>query len=411
MFYSLWNICFVNQVYLTKLDKQMKRSYFKHMQKELNISIISQKAKELGLNQARISKDLEVSREAVSQWLKGVVFPRPAKLLKLGHLLGLTYSELVNNENEVEPVIAFRKVRGAKTKDNHVQRAKEMGFALEKLVDFLPFETITKPPELNKPHNEYNYIQNAVKAVRERLGIKKITVEVDEIIKCFSIFKTILIPVLLGDKKNHENALHIHLPASTTNWVYINLDTKIFDFKFWLVHEIGHIFTPSLKGEEAEDFVDNFAGAFLFPIEIARTTYSDLTNQRTNRSRYSILFKLAQKYLISPYTILYEVNKYATKNNYKEIDITTEFHAVNNKFINNYHSVSQTLFGNDKPEAKKYIKVVEKEFESVFFELLKKYIIEEKSSPSYIKSVLNVSTIDSIAIFQSLLDGIHQNTS
>lgn len=379
------------------------------MEKVLNIPLISQRTNELGLNQTEISEKLGVSKEAVSQWFREVSFPRPSKLLKLGQILNLAYNELVIKENEVEPVVAFRKVKSAKTTDMHFKRAKEMGYSLDKLVKYLPFEIVTKPPELLNPKNEYNYIQNAVKVIRGNLKINKITIDADDIIKCFIKYKTILIPILLGNKKNHENAIHIHLPVSATNWVYINLDTKVFDFKFWLVHELGHIFTPSLTGDEAEDFVDNFAGAFLLPAEIAKQTYYELIGYNDHQSRIPVIFNLAKRHVISPYTILYEVNKFAENNNQKKIDFGSEFHAQNNRFVNRFQLISENLFGENKPDAGEYIKVVEREFETIFFKLLRSYFKEEESSPSFVRSVLNVSVADSKEIYATIINAIHEN--
>lgn len=380
------------------------------MKKNLNISLITQKREELGLNQTELSEKVGVSKEAVSQWLNGESFPRPAKLLKLSQVLNLSYNDILQRTDEFEPVIAFRKVKSTKTTDEHVKRAKEMGFVLERLVEYLPFETITKPPILNNPQNDYNYIQQTVSILRDKLGISEIKVSAKDIIKSFEKFKTILIPVLLGSKKNHENALHIHLPKSFTNWVYINLDTKVFDFKFWLVHELGHVFTPTLSGDEAEDFADNFAAAFLFPKEISEKTYFDLKDETRIRDRINHIFNLAQRYVISPYTIQKEVDKFAIHTSQKKINLGESFPAQITNFQKKFQLVSEIWFDKTKPEVDEYLEVVEREFSTVFFDTLRKYISNEKSSPSFIRSILNIPIIDSKEIYQSLLNGIQKDT-
>ena len=103
------------------------------MQKALNTNLIKERLEEYGLNQNKLSKDLGVSREAVSQWLKNKTLPRPAKLLQLGKLLSLSYDDLVSIDKSLEPKIAFRKQGSAKTTETHIKRAKEMGYALEQL--------------------------------------------------------------------------------------------------------------------------------------------------------------------------------------------------------------------------------------------------------------------------------------
>lgn len=379
------------------------------MQKKLNISLLNLRTEELGLNLTDISKELGVSREAVSQWFKNQSFPRPRKLLNLSRILNLKHGEVVVKESIDAPIVAFRKVKNAKTSETHLKRAKEIGYSLKRLVKYLPFETVTKPPELISPKIEYEYIQNAVRAIKEKLEINKIGIGIEEIIKCFNKYKTILIPVLLGSRKNHENALHIHLPESATNWVYINLDTKVFDFKFWLVHELGHIFTPNLTGEVAEDFADNFAGAFLFPEEISKNTYEQLIKNEDEDKKISVIIHLAKRYFISPYTVYYEVNKYAEHYDKPKVILDSKFHKNINKFVNSYPLISEDLFGKDKPDASEYIKLVESEFETLFFKALKGIMKNEEISASYIRNVLNISNIDAKEIYSNLLDGLHKN--
>ena len=47
----------------------------------------------------------------------------------------------------------------------------------------------------------------------------------------------------------------------SANRVLINLDTHAHDFKFWMAHELGHAKAPDLRGDDAENFADMFAGA------------------------------------------------------------------------------------------------------------------------------------------------------
>jgi len=72
-------------------------------------------------------------------------------------------------------------------------------------------------------------------------------------------------------------ALHIYLPDSQTTIVYLNLDTKLFDFKFWMLHELGHVKTRGLLDPAAtEAFADSFAYAPLVPKAIAEAGYQAL---------------------------------------------------------------------------------------------------------------------------------------
>ncbi|MCZ3114980.1 hypothetical protein NYZ21_21315, partial [Acinetobacter baumannii] len=90
---------------------------------------------------------------------------------------------------------------------------------------------------------------------------------------------------LWGEKQLHANALHIALPAERVTFVFVNLDTKLEDFKFWMAHELAHVYTPYMAGkEEGEDFADAFAGALLFPQPCAIEAYGDAARSKRETS-------------------------------------------------------------------------------------------------------------------------------
>jgi Zn-dependent peptidase ImmA (M78 family) len=52
-------------------------------------------------------------------------------------------------------------------------------------------------------------------------------------------------------------------------FIQLNLDTNLEDSKFWMAHELAHVHTPDLAGnEESENFADAFDSALLFPAEL-----------------------------------------------------------------------------------------------------------------------------------------------
>lgn len=370
------------------------------MQKALNTNLIKERLTEYGYNQNKLSKELSVSREAVSQWLKNKTLPRPTKLLQLGKLLKLSYNDLVSIDNSLEPKIAFRKQGSAKTTETHIKRAKEMGYALEQLVEYLPSEMMIKPPALAKPVNEYSYIQKVANLIRDKFNSSNYKVEFSEVIDILNHFNTILIPVLLGSKKYHENALHIYLPESATTWIYINLDTKVFDFKFWLTHELGHILTPSLVGKETEDFADNFAGAFLLPGELAETQYHELKKLRGNRQKVNFLINTAKDLIVSPITIYKEINKYAKQNNLDKVDLEKSLYAATSNFTKDYQLISQILCEEEKPVVKNYIRDSEEFFHTIFFNLLKQYHEKRGITLSFIRKIIDLPITDAKEIYK-----------
>lgn len=372
------------------------------MQKSLNTNLVKDRLIEYGLNQSKVSKELDVSREAVSQWLKNKTIPKPAKLLSLGKLLNLSYSDLIIKEDFHEPKIAFRKVGNSKTRDSHIKRAKEMGYALEQLIKFLPQELMIKPPELKTPINSYNYIQNVTKLIRDKFSITDWEIKFTEVINIINDFNAILIPVMFGKQKAHENALHIYLPESKTTWIYINLDSKIFDFKFWLTHELGHILTPILTGDDAENFADNFAGAFLFPEEIAALKYKEIVQLRRKHAKVNLIIDIARELIISPITILKEIEKYSENTNLEKIDVGGNFYASCTKFTNQYKLISENVFGLQKPNVGDYINISKEKYGSIFFDLLQEYYKKEGLTSGYIKTVLNLPLTDAKEIFSYL---------
>ena len=224
----------------------MKSNY---SNKKLNLENIAGKLESMGLSQSKLASELGVSREAVSKWMKNEKFPRPEKLLGLAKLLKLRFEEIVVRvESEGEPAIAFRKKGRHQISDEYIAEAKYMGSLLEKLVPYLPFDTFSRPPSLIDPNQDYEYVHKITQEIRNYIGATGTSeISFQSLISFFDQFHAVIIPVFWGDRDQHENALHIYLPKTMTTWIYLNLDSKIHDFKFWMAHELGHIKSPDLK--------------------------------------------------------------------------------------------------------------------------------------------------------------------
>jgi transcriptional regulator with XRE-family HTH domain len=376
------------------------------MTNSLNIEKLNQRAEELGLNQAGIAKKLEVTREAVSQWFKNEKFPRPDKLLKLARLLDLTFSELVNKVPTVnEPVVAFRKKAGRKISADYLDQAKDMGQILATLAPKLPFDDLSQPPFLKFPSTDYAYVQKAAKRVRTEIGVPEgEEVPFQKLIRYFNDLHAVIIPVLWGNKENHENALHIYLPESMSTWIYLNLDCQVHDFKYWMSHELGHVYAPQLKNDDGEDFAEAFAAALLVPEELTSREYGALSRLTNIGAHINHIKRVAEQLVVSPLTVYYEINKYATHHGKTRIDLESgkEIHKATSNFNKQFKPVSECLFGTKNPSPTRYMASAKEQFGSPFFDILKEYIKENHKTASFIQSILNIPLLDAQNIYVEL---------
>ena len=388
-----------------KVDKTLQRRHTAHMKRTLNIKNIEEAMTRQGLNQAQLSTKIGVSRAAVSNWFKGDDYPRPDKLLKLGLSLNIDFRHLVCEEQErLDPVIAFRKKRGRKTTDEHLDRAKQMGVLLNALVPYLSMDTLSRPAILRAPENEYGYLQRVSSAIRRELHLSMIEpVHFRHLVGHFAKLHAIIIPVLWGYKEHHENALHVYLPESMTTWVYLNLDSKNIDFNFWMAHELGHVLAPDLRNETAEDFADGFAQALLFPEESASRLYQELQHHpRQEGSRIRHIVDTARFFNISPTTISLALRAYAKTRNLPRLDAEDSIYAVTTNLSKDAPSISDSVFTTNTPSPREYMSVAREVFESPFFEAMSQYVRQADVSVGFIETVLQIPLLDAREIIQEL---------
>lgn len=386
----------------------MTLDYNATMEKKLNIELALQALQEAGLSQTALADRLGVSKEAVSQWFLAKSFPRPGKLLQLGKLLDLSFDQLVIKSDPFTPKVAFRKMKGTKTTEKHISKAQDIGRFLRNLVPYLPFDILEVPPVLKVPSCDYDYLHKVTSKIRKDINLEPTdTLDFKHLIRRFRSLQTVVVPVMWGAKQRHENAVHIYLPDSQTTWVYLNLDVNIHDFKFWMAHELGHCLSPSLEGDEAENFADAFAGALLFSHELAKNSYEAIIKQSTMSAKINQVLAIANDHLISPYTVIGQVNRYALFDGLEEIDLSKGFNGAVTNFNKRYKNVSEALFASEAIEKKdleacEYISGVEDAFETPFFELLRQYLKAYSKGPGFIQSVLDVSLLDARSIHKEL---------
>lgn len=372
------------------------------MSKVLHSESVKAALGNLGWTQKRLADEIGVTSQAVTNWLKGTDFPRPDKLLKLAATLKLGFDQLVESK-ATKPVIAFRKKGSAKTTDGHIHRAEVMGALLKPLVAYLSPRRALRT-QIPAPSVDYETLQNAVKAVREKIGIgMQAVLTYEQLIGEFRANDAVIIPVMWGHKLNHENALHILLPEEQVTFVYLNLDTHQEDFKFWMAHELAHVYTPEIAGkEEGEDFADAFAGALLFPRELAHAAYADATKLSAKSAQMAVLRRYAGKHRISLFSVFCEVRKYAEAMAIPLLKVQeADIHALRN--VTRGALISESLFRPVPPEPKALITASSNVFQSEFFPSLQKMLHERGTGAGYIQQVLNVSIHDATALHAELV--------
>ncbi|MCP4766550.1 MAG: helix-turn-helix domain-containing protein [Gammaproteobacteria bacterium] len=372
------------------------------MIKTLKSDAIRSALADQGLSQKQLAEKTGVSSQAVTNWLKGKDFPRPAALLKLATTLQLNFDQLVQTSDADQPVIAFRKKANAKTTAIHMDKAKNVGMLLKPLVPYLQ-NLSTLRTLITSPSTDYEKIQTAVAQTRSRLGIgEKAVLGYEHIISEFSNCGAVLTPVLWGAKGNHENALHIRLPREDVTFIFLNLDTRLEDFKFWMAHELAHVYTPALAGtDEGEDYADAFAGALLFPEAMAEDAYHEALHHNHSDGILKLFLKYARANMISLYSVYKQVLHYIRANKLPPLPIEERaIHAARNSLPG--EMISEALFDPLPPPPEVYIAACKNEFDSDFFEALRRLVHEKDIGPSYIQQVLNTSVLDARALHEEI---------
>ena len=372
------------------------------MHKVIHSENLKQALQARGWTQKDLATELEVTGQAVTNWIKGVDFPRPDKLLKLATSLKLNFADLVLNTAKDQPVIAFRKKGGAKTTDSHIVKAIAMGSLLKPLVPFLP-ELRSLRVQLPSPTTQYDALQAVAAEVRARIGLGgQAVLSYEHLIGEFGANGAVIVPVMWGEKQNHKNALHILLPREQVTFIFLNLDTRLEDFKFWMAHELAHVYTPGMAGtEEGEDFADALAGALLFPKSLAEAAYPQATKQGSVSDEIRELQRHASAHSISLFSVFCEVNRYAKTQGLPALrSKDTDIHAIRNSQRGKL--VSEGLFAPTPPEPAAYVAAAQNVFRSTFFYALQRMIKSNGTGKGYVQQIMDISMQDAAALHSEL---------
>lgn len=375
-------------------------------QQSLNIELIKSRLIDLGLNQSSIASKLNVSREIVSKWLKNINFPKPKNLLDLGKLLKLSFGELVIFDKKYEPVVEFRKAKTTKITPEHKKHAQRMGETLERLIPYLPEPILTVPSVLNNPINDYNYIRSVVQHLRKIIRVIDRPIEIPSLLKLLKSLNIVLIPVLWGKRANYRNALYILLPNTQSSWIFVNLDSLVIDFNFWIAHELGHVISKNINKEDSESFNDSFAAEFLFPYSVSKGLYANISNL-SKQHQIAIINNTAKQFLVSPTCIYLQLRKYAINSGLEPINLEKDIHWITANFNKKIGTVSDSLFRSENRNADEYIRICESKFASPIFSALRKYSNEHPLSTGFIQQLFDISVVDAKSLQKVLMDGVN----
>lgn len=372
------------------------------MQKVIHSENLKQALQARGWTQKDLAREIEVTAQAVTNWMRGADFPRPDKLLKLATTLKLNFADLVAISSKDQPIIAFRKKGGAKTTDAHILKAIVMGSLLKPLVPYLS-ELRSLRVQIPSPTTEYDALQATAAEVRARIGLGgQAVLSYSHLIDQFGTNGAVVVPVLWGEKQNHKNALHILLPQEQVTFIFLNLDTRLEDFKFWMAHELAHVYTPGLAGtEDGEDFADALAGALLFPKSVAEVAYQQAARHDSVPAEIRALHRYAGEHSISLFSVFSEINRYAKAHGLPALRCKdTDIHAIRNNSRGKL--VSETLFEPTPPEPAAYIAAAENVFRSTFFSALKRMVKEQGTGAGYLQQIMDIAMQDAMTLHGEL---------
>ncbi len=378
------------------------------MQRSLNVDGVVGALQRKGWSRKDLAAAVGVSAQSVTNWLKGADCPRPDKLLKIAAALKLRLDELLVVPPErasTKPVVAFRRRAATKTTEAHIAKAQAMGALLVPLVPHLPTPRALHTT-IAQPSTSHASLQQTVAQIREKLGLgQQAVLGYSTLIGEFAANDAFVVPVLWGAQQHHGNALHILLPAQNVTFVYLNLDTYIEDFKFWMAHELAHVYTPSVTGtDEGEDFADAFAGALLFPQPLAALAYAEAAATKRKTEVIAALQRHANTHEISLFTVYSQAKACAEAGGLPPLEVTeSDIHAVRNH--QRGALVSALLFEPLPPEPGAYIAAARTVFGSEFFTALRRLLQAQGTGSGYLQQLLDIPLSDATALHQALTHG------
>lgn len=380
------------------------------MERKLNTEVVRIAADKEGYSLTKLAHEIGVSTQSVSKWLKGDAIPRPGKALKLGRLLALSYEQMFGPRdltNELQ--VAFRLSQNRVASDEHKERARELGRMYEQLVPYLPFKRFEAPPRLKNPIRDYDYLLELCQTIRKEMGLEaQERISLPSMLSHFAEkLQAVVVPVFWGHRQGGaELAAHIYSPKTKTTWVPFNLDTKVWDTRFWVAHELAHAYTfESLDEKAGELFSDAFAGTLVFPEAHAKAAYQEVGAARSKKMKLEIALRYAEQMGVSPVCVAKQVDRYALARELSPVG--AEFDGIYaalavNPVAKAVPTVGAELFGEAPPSVSQLREVSKTVFKSPFFDALSQYLKANGGNPAFVQGVLDCPLSDAKAINSEL---------
>lgn len=378
------------------------------MERTLNHELVRATAEKAGYNFTSLAKAMAVSKESVSKWLNGESVPRPGAAVKLGRLLRLTYDEMFGSRDRSDlPAVAFRLTKNRTATQEHHERAIEMGRMYEQLVPYLPFSRFEAPPRLKSPTADYDYLNDLCAELRREMGL-----EADEPVSLPALFshlseklQAVVVPVFWSHRAGRaELAAHIYSRSTKTTWIPFNLDTKLWDARFWIAHELAHAYTfEVLDEEQGELFSDAFAGTLVFPEKLAKAAYGEVRGLGANTKKLQVLRHFASHMHISPVCVAKQIDRYAVARGLDPVGAEYRgLYPALDASVKAERTVAQEFFGSEPPSVHQLMDVSSHILKTPFFDTLSKYLRANGGNPAFVHALLDCSLSDAKAINSEL---------
>ncbi|MHB1350257.1 MAG: helix-turn-helix domain-containing protein [Desulfobulbaceae bacterium] len=247
---------------------------------EWNGSIIKSLAKDQGITLKKLAADIGVSRQSVSDWVKGQL-PKGNHLVALCKLLNTTPNTFFTLEaNAGITVPSHRAKANAKVTSSRQKYAYQ--FALEYSVFFKNIREPRVVPVVRALDRSDGCAKSVASKLRELAGAsEKGPITLDE---TFNLMESLGIYVIIKKFPSTIKAYAFYTKIHSYRAVFVDYNTNVMDLIFALLHESIH----AIRDEEVidtsydqneEDFCDLVANYVQFPkayIDLAKNTVTGL---------------------------------------------------------------------------------------------------------------------------------------